>query len=1433
MPNTNNTVGMTTRARANETKNDGEQNEGNLNVMGTAQQNEYVQSVAVLTEENSQHDVFANGETRGEQNNSTETSRNGSNAESVNAVDTNVMLNTLMMQNNMLMELLKLQQNKPLNDITIAPDLNKSIPAFNGLNTGYQALDWLRTVNGVANLHRWPDNFKLQSVRANLEGAARHWYASRNIENWPDFERQFHKTFVGTVMTGDRWKEMSRRIQVRNENVHEYFHEKVHLCKMVGMSFHEMKIQILEGLYSKDLCVYLLSRNHRDEDELLSDVVEYGRLDASRSSRIRHAIIDIKEKDAQKACVTQSTVVATSKKDQTKTVTTGALTMRSCYNCGAKDHISPQCPKPRRGKGACYECAATDHQIGACPTRKKRFGDDGKPRSAGLMNIDVESDGGPTDEYSMPYEVQCEYNVPVEEEEECQVRFNAVVDTGSPVSLLKREFVPNNNFVLKSADGCNFSGINGAKVDVLGIFETKLLVNNNMMNITFYIVSNNTMSASAILGRDLLKKPGYKIEFINNEVNIIKVNENETVKETVDNWNEILCIDLNSDINVRTVTVNVNPNLDRDVNDKFIKIYNDEYLARINVEPHSDDNCNFEMKIVLKHEQPISFRPRRLSYSEQGSLRNIIDELLSENIIRPSNSPYSSPIVLVKKKNKCFRLCVDYRELNKITVKDNFPAPLIDDQLDRLKGKKIFTSLDLKNGFHHVRMNEASIPYTSFVTPIGQFEYLRMPFGLSNSPRVFNRYIQFIFHDLICRGELLVYLDDMLIATQTVPEHFKILTEVFRIAAKHKLRFNFDKCSFGYCEVEYLGYIVNEHGIRASTKHVDAMLNYPVPKNQKQVRQFLGLASYFRRFICNFSVIAKPLYDLVKKNVDFIFGEKEQEAFEYLSSILTKTPVLAIYSPTAETELHCDASSSGFGAILFQKQSDNKFKPVFYFSQRTSPVESKYHSFELECLAVVYAIKRFHVYLYGISFKVMTDCDSFRLTLNKQDVNTRISRWALFLQNYDFSIFHRPNKNMQHVDAFSRCHAILVLEANTFEQTLAVRQSTDDDIVQIKNKLLTSDNKFYELRNGLVYRKENKRIRFYVPETMENNVIRTCHDDMAHVGLQKVIENISRVYWFPDMKNKVRRYIDNCLKCIEFSRPSGRKEGFLFSIPKGDKPFVILHIDHLGPLEKTNYKNKFIFVVIDAFSKFVRLYPCRTTKADEVIKHLRNYFQTYSKPCQIISDRGTSFTATNFKEFLKNESVKLTLVATGTPRANGQVEIVNKSIVPMLAKLTELTSRWDRVLHKVEFAINNTVHSSTGQSPSMLLFGIHQVGEINDEIRRILENNVTDNPRDMEVLRTKAAERIIKSQESNEIQYNSKRKAPTIYKENDYVMIKNVDMTVGQNKKLIPKFRGPYVVRKVLDRDRYIVSDIEGFQLTQRPYEGIVGSDRMKMWIRV
>ena len=264
-----------------------------------------------------------------------------------------------------------------------------------------------------------------------------------------------------------------------------------------------------------------------------------------------------------------------------------------------------------------------------------------------------------------------------------------------------------------------------------------------------------------------------------------------------------------------------------------------------------------------------------------------------------------------------------------------------------------------------------------------------------------------------------------------------------------------------------------------------------------------------------------------------------------------------------------------------------------YFNKRTTVTEAKYHSFELECLAIIYAIKRFHVYLYGMRFKILTDCNSLRLTLSKQNINPRISRWAMYLQQYDYEIEHRPGAKLCHVDALSRCHSVLVLEANTFEQTLSIKQDRDPDIREIREVLETGEDKFYELRDGLVYRKiKNRELLFYVPLSMEDNVIRTCHDDIGHVGVGKVVENISRVYWFPRMREKVKRYVSNCLKCVEFSPTSGKQEGFLHPVPKGGLPFQAIHVDHYGPLERTGRGYKHVLSIVDGFTKFIRLYAC-------------------------------------------------------------------------------------------------------------------------------------------------------------------------------------------------------------------------------------------------
>lgn len=1296
--------------------------------------------------------------------------------------------------------------------VSAGPSSNISIRAMGDLLGDFDGRSdygkWEQQVQLLRATYQLEDNAARVLISSKLKERALLWFHSKPA----------HLTMeVNTLLQdmGQMFKHRPSKLQMRRdfenrqwragERFTDYYHDKVILGNQVPIEEEELIDYIVDGIPDRQLRDQArILRFHSGTD--LLEAFEKITLD-NRKSNDRERKVNITSSSTSDAKPNRSSLVKQLK----------------CFNCQETGHISPNCGKPKRPFGACFECGSTSHQRNECPRRGSRQqarGSQEEPQpstSTSLLQVT----------HRLPYMVPISYELPGKGSQICKYALNAILDSGSPISLIRESFVPLEARSPICEDDKGFCGINGSPLEIIGIFYSQVKIENINIELKFYVVPNHTMAFMALLGRDFSTQP-YITVTLGDRVVIAKKNTNgSSINELNSEIDQIMNIEPNMGSLDLSDNLQINPKLDG----RFVEELKCLYLNYIQSKDNEIGNVNFEMKILLKHDQPISFRPRRLSYSDKEKLQLILDDLLNRNIIRPSESPYASPIVLVRKKNGETRLCIDYRELNKITIKDNFPSPLIDDNIDLLKNKRYFTSLDLKDGYYNVKIAEDSIAFTSFVTPLGQFEFLFCPFGLTNAPKVFGRFIKKIFAEPLQNGEMMQFFDDFLIATATLEDHFEILKKVFRLTAQAKLTLRLDKCFFVQTEIDYLGYRVSYEGIRPTDQNIAAVLNYPVPRNAKEVLRFVSLASYFRRFVPAFSVLAKPLYDLVRKNAKFEFGAKQHSAFEILKEHLASKPILAIYSPTAETELHCDASTSGFGAILLQKQEDGLFKPIFYFSQRTTPAEAKYHSFELECLAVVNAIKRFHVYLGGIKFKIITDCDSFRLTLSKQQVNPRIARWAMFLQDYDYEIFHRPGKRMSHVDALSRCHSVLVIEANTFDQTLAICQNRDVEINKIRDTLEHAESKLFELRDGLVYWKnKNKELLFYVPQSMENNVIRTCHDELGHVGYDKVVNNLLKIYWFPKLREKVKEYIANCLRCIEFSPLSGKPEGFLHNIDKEKLPFQTLHIDHLGPLEKTKKGYKHLFVIVDAFTKFIKLYPCKSTKSEECVNYLTEYFRAYSKPRRVISDRGTAFTSALFTEFLKSEEIDHVLIAVGTPRANGQVERFNKTITPMIAKLSDSPEHWDRVLGRVEFACNNTVSRTTNNTPSRLLFGIDQVGEINDCIRLMLEDN-SEKVRDLEQIRESATQHIAKAQKCNEINYNKKRKEASVYSTGDYVMIKNVDTTAGVNKKFIPKFKGPYVVKKVLDCDRYVIEDIDGFQVTRLPYNGVVAPDNMKPYI--
>lgn len=369
-------------------------------------------------------------------------------------------------------------------------------------------------------------------------------------------------------------------------------------------------------------------------------------------------------------------------------------------------------------------------------------------------------------------------------------------------------------------------------------------------------------------------------------------------------------------------------------------------------------------------------------------------------------------------------------------------------------------------------------------------------------------------------------------------------------------------------------------------------LERPSPRNQHDVRRFLGLASFFWRFVKDFALIAKPLTTLLKKDTVWQWGSPQQEAFEKLKEALTQRPILALYDPKAETQLHTDASKSGLGGILLQRSGENPWRPVAYYSRQTNPDEQKLHSFELETLAVISSLNKFRTYLLGLKFTIVSDCNALRSTFTKRDLVPRISRWWIQFLEYDCSIEYRPGQRMAHVDALSTgtvlgepepLHVIDVLAIKA-DDWISTVQIADDEIKRIKEVLEDPDtpkiaaiHKEYQVKNGRVYRvTDNGELRWLVPKGVRFQLLRKNHDEVGHFGFDKTLQRVKALFWFPRMRKFIRKYVAACLECAHHKLPSGRKEGSLHPIPKVDIPMHTLHADHLGPFPKSKRGNTYI-----------------------------------------------------------------------------------------------------------------------------------------------------------------------------------------------------------------------------------------------------------------
>lgn len=858
-----------------------------------------------------------------------------------------------------------------------------------------------------------------------------------------------------------------------------------------------------------------------------------------------------------------------------------------------------------------------------------------------------------------------------------------------------------------------------------------------------------------------------------------------------------------------------------------VKTIRDQIVKMIcEYKPEKPTSSAVQMQITLVDNIPVHRPPRRLAPQERAAVSDQIDEWIRDGIVRPSRSNYASPVVVVKKKDNSNRLCVDFRELNRKVVKDRYPLPVIEDVLSNFHSSRVFSTLDLKNGFFHVDIHPESITYTSFVTPDGQYEFLKAPFGLCNSPAVFQRYVNTTLNELIREKCVHVYMDDLIIASETEEENIQSLQKVLKVTADAGMIIRFEKCQFVKRNVLFLGHILENGCVRPSDEKTAAIKNYPQPQTLKQVKAFLGLASYFRKFVPNFALIARPLSELTKDNVPFIFGEAQKTSFSTLKDILCTEPILKVFDPSCESELHTDASKNGYGACLMQLH-DGKWFPVFYLSKRTTSSEQNYSSYELEILAIIYALRKLRVYLLGLEFRIITDCNAFNLTMRKRDINPRVARWALQLEEFNCIVVHRSGSAMRHVDALSRYPSVYAMQDDLLE-TIKNCQMNDPECSVIRACIEAKGTyKDYDVRREILYRVIEGTHLLVVPKPMQKQLIRTTHN-RGHLSAGRVEAEIRKDYSIPKLSEKCARVVAQCVTCILSSRKSGKQEGLYNPIEKGNVPLDTYHIDHLGPLPSTAKNYKYIMVIIDAFTKYVWLYPVRDTSSANVLKRLEFQQECFGSPRRIVTDRGTAFTSLDFRAYCEKERIDHELITTGVPRGNGQVERVNGIIIPALTKLSILDPlKWFQHTKYLQRFLNSTITRSTKKSPFELMFGVAMRNPEDLPLASAVEEAIQEQfEEDRLETRLSAKEAIDRIQEENRRTFNRNRKPAKKYAVGDLVAIQRTQFVTGG--KLLAPFMGPYRVTAVKRNDRYQVERVKSSGVG--PSRTSTSADLMKPW---
>lgn len=979
---------------------------------------------------------------------------------------------------------------------------------------------------------------------------------------------------------------------------------------------------------------------------------------------------------------------------------------------------------------------------------------------------------------------------------EGKLEVNGTYDPGSQVSLInsklvkiKEETEDINKIFLKTVNGVT---------QTKGLVTIKAKILDREEYIDVFIVERDDFE-DLLIGLDIIKQfrlildENFQISQIKEDLirikephiqkKINKVHENEEIEEVKINFNE--------HVNENEFKSNL-AHLDGEKKykiEKLIEKYNNVFAKnKYDVGTVTD----YEARIDLLIDKYCCKRPYRCSIEDKREIEMQVASLLKNKLIEESYSPFAAPVTLAFKReeNKRSRLCIDFRELNKIITPQAQPFPLINDLVIKTRNSRYFTTLDINSAFWSIPLRIEDRRKTGFITQEGHYQWTCLPFGLKTAPAIFQRILSNILRKYNLKDCSENYIDDILIFSESFKEHIEHIEKVIKAIVNEGFRLKFSKCTFATKSVKYLGHIIEHNTVRPVKDNLISIQNFPTPKTQKNIRQFLGKINFYHEYIPKSSILLDPLHKLLRKNEKFIWSEECEKSFTDIKKLLCSQPVLEIFDQNLPIKIYTDASLEGIGAILKQTQSNGEEKPIAYFSKKLNDSQKRKKAIYLECLAIKEAVKYWQHWLIGKKFTIFTDHKPLENMNIKVRTDEELGDMTYYLSQYDFEIKYIPGKDNTEADSLSRNPVLEPLE-NTEEVLKIVNLITIKNIRtdQKENKSLQKS-KLIE-KDGVFYKTVRNKEKIILSESFSIELIKYIHFEWCHIGIKQMINRICPFYTAKNIVKNIGKICKDCEVCIKNKSRGQTKYGLMSQLGPATEPFEIMSIDTIGGFGSQRSTKKYLHLLVDHFTRYAFILTSKTQNASDFIRLVNEVLNT-EKVGTILTDQYPGVNSREFREYVEEKDVRLIFTAVNSPFSNGLNERLNQTLVNKIrCKINENEQKraWTTIARECVNRYNETEHTVTGFTPKYLLNGT-DTSILPEEIKRSDKMNWI---KDKEL----ALDKTRKSHEYNKEILNRNRKEHQ-FNTGDLVYVENGNRL---NRKKLDELRcGPFeIIEKISD----------------------------------